>query len=99
MPAGRSVTLIVGAGGGFVRSVLLCHVNDRDNSPCGVGSLDELATELLKVGAVLSQMVEFHAAGRSAPDAAPIPEIAHSLIRAYLADVRRRHATRDTHAD
>ncbi len=55
--------------------------------------------QLLECGAVLSQlisgMVEFSASGRAAPDAAPIPEIAHSLIRGVLDDVAKRHSKRD----
>jgi hypothetical protein len=62
-------------------------------------ALDELATQLLECGGVLSQiishMVQFQAAGRSAPDAAPIPEVAHSLIRSVLRDVGKRHSKRD----
>ncbi len=55
--------------------------------------------QLLECGAVVSQlisgMVEFSASGRAAPDAAPIPEIAHSLIRGVLDDVAKRHSKRD----
>jgi predicted amidohydrolase len=62
-------------------------------------ALDDLTTQLLECGAVLSQlishMVEFQAAGRSAPDAAPIPEVAQSLIRGVLRDVGKRHSKRD----
>jgi hypothetical protein len=62
-------------------------------------ALDELVTELLECGAVLSQMisgmVQWEAAGLSAPDAAPIPETAHTLVRGVLGDVRRRHSRRD----
>jgi hypothetical protein len=62
-------------------------------------ALDDLTTRLLECGAVLSQlishMVEFQATGRSAPDAAPIPEIAHSLIRGVLRDVGKQHSKRD----
>jgi hypothetical protein len=62
-------------------------------------ALDDLVTELLACGAVLSQiishMVRFQASGRAAPDAAPIPEVAHSLIRGVLGDVRKRHSKRD----
>jgi hypothetical protein len=61
--------------------------------------LDTLVTELLECGAVLSQivgrMVAFQAAGRSAPDAAPIPEVAHSLIRGVLGGVAHHHSKRD----
>jgi hypothetical protein len=62
-------------------------------------ALDDLVTQLLECGAVLSQliagMVEFDRSGRSAPDAAPIPVVAHELIRSALGDVRRRHSRRD----
>ena len=62
-------------------------------------ALDELVFELLGVGAVLSQivghMVRSEAAGRSAPDAAPIPEIAHLLLRDVLGDLGKRHPARD----
>jgi hypothetical protein len=61
--------------------------------------VDELITQLLEVGGVLSQivsrMVEFRACGRSAPDAAPIPEIAHSVIRGVLDGIRKVHSKRD----
>jgi hypothetical protein len=61
--------------------------------------LDELTTQLLEVGAVLSQMishmVEFQAAGRSAPDTAPIPEVAHKLISGELGPIGKRYSKRD----
>jgi hypothetical protein len=61
--------------------------------------LDELVHELLECGGVLSQMisrmVEFEASGRGAPDAVPIPETAHKLIRDVSKDVRHRHSRRD----
>jgi predicted amidohydrolase len=62
-------------------------------------ALDELVSELLSCGAVLSQiiahMVRWEAAGRSAPDAAPIPTAAHSLLRGVLTDVAQRYSRRD----
>jgi hypothetical protein len=62
-------------------------------------ALDDLTTQLLECGAVLSQlishMVHLQAAGRSAPDAVPIPDVAHSLIRSVLRDVGKRHSKRD----
>jgi hypothetical protein len=62
-------------------------------------SLDELVTQLLECGGALTQiiagMVEYQASGRSAPDAAPIPEVAHSLIRGVLSGVQKRHSKRD----
>jgi hypothetical protein len=61
--------------------------------------LDELTTQLLEVGAVLSQlvsgMVRFQAAGRSAPDSAPIPEVAHQLVCSSLDEIAKRHSRRD----
>lgn len=72
------------------------HEHDGSQPP---DPLDTLVTELLECGAVLSQivgrMVQFQAAGRSAPDAAPIPEVAHSLIRGVLGRVQQRHSKRD----
>jgi hypothetical protein len=61
--------------------------------------LDDLVHELLECGAVLSQMisgmVEFEASGRAVPDTAPIPEIAHDLIRSVSTDVRHGFSRRD----
>jgi hypothetical protein len=61
--------------------------------------VDELVTQLLACGAVLSQiishMVAFEQSGRSLPDTAPIPEIAHGLLGSVLTDIRRRHSRRD----
>ena len=74
-------------------------MNNHVDSPRPAEPLDELVAQLLECGAVLSQlishMVQFDASGRSAPDAAPIPEVAHSLIRDVLGDVRKRHSRRD----
>jgi hypothetical protein len=68
----------------------------RSNHP---EPLDELVARLLECGAVLSQMVaamvEFQASGRSAPDAAPIPEVAHSLVRGELGGLVARHGKED----
>jgi hypothetical protein len=65
----------------------------------GVSAVDELVSQLLSCGAVLSQiishMVRFESSGRSAPDAAPIPDVAHELISGVLTEVRRRHSSRD----
>ena len=61
-------------------------------------ALDELATQLLACGAILSQIVSRMArnaaARRSAPDAMPIPDAAHEVILSAIADDLRRH--RDT---
>lgn len=63
------------------------------------GPLDELTAQLLECGAVLSQMVSHmvktEARGRSVPDAAPIPEIAQSLIRSVIGGVARRHTAKE----
>jgi hypothetical protein len=62
-------------------------------------ALNELVDQLLACGAVLSQMishmVRWEAAGRSAPDTAPIPTIAHSLIADVSKPVSHRHSRRD----
>lgn len=59
-------------------------------------ALDELTDQLLECGAALSQiighMIKSQASGRSAPDAAPIPEIAHGVIRSVLEDLADRHS-------
>jgi len=73
-----------------------------DRSPSchpAAGPLDELVIQLLDCGGALSQiisrMVSFQAAGRSAPDSAPIPETAHSIIRDVVDGVRKRHSKWD----
>lgn len=62
-------------------------------------AIDDLVGSLLDCGGVLSQiisgMVEWTASGRSAADAAPIPEIAHELIRSVATPVRHSHSKRD----
>ena len=64
--------------------------------------LDDLVSELLGCGAVLSQiigrMIEFEASGRSDPHAAAIPDVAHSVIRSVLDDVKGRHADAEIRA-
>ena len=74
-------------------------MSNQQDGPHVPDPIDELVTQLLECGGVLSQivsrMVEFQAAGRSAPDAAPIPEVAHSLIQGVLDGVRKRHSKRD----
>jgi hypothetical protein len=77
-------------------------MSDHMNSSPPPDALDQLVTELLACGAVLSQiishMLQFQAAGRGAPDAAPIPEVAHSVIRGVLGGVGKRHSKRDIKA-
>jgi hypothetical protein len=62
-------------------------------------ALDDLVDQLLDCGAVLSQivgqMIKVEAAGPSAPDAAPIPEIAHAVIRDALQDLPSLHPDHD----
>lgn len=62
-------------------------------------ALDELVSELLGFGVVISQMITHmircDAAGKAAPDAAPIPDVAHSVTCDVLADVVRRRSRRD----
>lgn len=61
--------------------------------------LDDLIDELLDCGGVLSQiitaMVEFQAGGRAAPDQAPTPEIAHSVIRGVSGGLAERFSPAD----
>ena len=72
---------------------------ERNNSTDLEGALDDLVTELLECGAVLSQiidhMVQFEAEGLSTPGTAPIPVMAHGLIRSVLTQVRHSHSRRD----
>jgi hypothetical protein len=61
--------------------------------------LEELANQLLECGGVLSQiisgMVRWEAEFGSPPEAAPIPDVARSLVADVLRDVRRKHSKRD----
>jgi len=74
-------------------------MTDPLDEPKPPDPLDDLVTELLDCGGVLSQiishMLSFRAAKRSAPDAAPIPEVAHSVIRGVVDDIHKRHSKRD----
>ena len=58
--------------------------------------LDVLVDQLLACGAPISQMMagmnEFEASGLSSPDAPPIFEIAHSLIRSAVDDLTDRYS-------
>ena len=64
--------------------------------------LDDLADELLECGAVLSQiisqMVRSAAAGRSAPDAAPIPDVARALVRDVISGLANTHSGAEINA-
>jgi hypothetical protein len=74
-------------------------MSEHNHSTDLEGALDDLVTELLGCGAVLSQiishMVRFEAEGLSTPDTAPIPAVAHGLIRGVLTQVRHSHSRRD----
>lgn len=71
----------------------------RHNDPQSDDALDELVCQLLSCGGVVSQlvshMVQFEAAGRSAPGTAPIPAVAHSLIRSVIDALGRRYSHPD----
>src|SRR5450755_2206982 len=68
----------------------------------GADPLADLTTELLECGAVLSQivshMVRWQAAGKSAPDAAPIPDVARKLIREVLGGLAHRYSAAEISA-
>ena len=59
-------------------------------------ALDDLVSQLLDCGGVLSQiisrMVQFNASGRAAPDIAPIPVVAHSLIHDTITDLAEQYS-------
>jgi hypothetical protein len=71
-------------------------------SPHQPDPLDALTEQLLECGAVLSQivshMVHFEAAGRSAPDAAPIPDVARRLVRDVIEGLAKRHSAAEISA-
>jgi hypothetical protein len=71
------------------------YMAERIHPPGSNDALDELVSQLLSRGAVLSQMAQWDAAGLAASDAAPIPMVAHMLIRGVLADARHRHSRPD----
>ena len=43
-------------------------------------------------------MVKTHATGKSAPDAAPIPTVAHELVGGVITDLTRRHSDEELKA-
>jgi hypothetical protein len=57
--------------------------------------VDRLVTSLLGCGGPLSSMVnsmvEYQASGRSAPDAPPIPEVAHRLVASVVQEAVGRY--------
>ena len=58
--------------------------------------LDRLVAQLLGCGGVLSQliqgMIDWEAEHPPPPDAVPIPETAHKLVREVLDEVRKRYS-------
>ncbi|MGI8505806.1 MAG: hypothetical protein ACR2MK_03200 [Solirubrobacteraceae bacterium] len=84
------------------RRQALTRITDHRNTSHPPDAVDELARELLESGGVLSQiishMIESEAAGRSASDAAPIPTVAHELIRDTLAGLKDCHSASDIRA-
>ena len=62
-------------------------------------ALDRLTTSLLECGGVLSQIVadmaRFQAAGLSAPNAVPVPEAAHAVVKDAIGALGHRHSRRD----
>jgi hypothetical protein len=76
-------------------------MTDQDASP-SVDALDALVAQLLACGGPLSQMIghmaKFEASGLPSPDAPPILEIAHKLIRDVNAELPQRHTERELRA-
>ena len=74
-------------------------MTDQPTSHHPPDALDDLVANLLACEGVLSQvishMVQFEASGHSVPDAAPIPEVAHSLIRSVVGPLAHDHSKRD----
>lgn len=72
----------------------LTHMSDLDALPTD-DCLDALVTQLIGFGGPMSQMIshmhEAEASGLSSPDAPPILEIAHKLIRDVVDDLADRH--------
>lgn len=70
-------------------------MTDQDAAPTA-DVLDALVDQLLACAAPISQMMarmhEFEASGLSSPDAPPIFEVAHSLIRSVVDDLTERYA-------
>jgi hypothetical protein len=74
-------------------------MTNSDDTRLPSDPLDELTAQLLACGGVLSQiishMVACAASGQSAPDAAPIPDVAHKLIRDVIDELAKRYSRRD----
>jgi hypothetical protein len=68
-----------------------------NQDPCPAHpAVDALVAQLLACGGALSQIIshmsEFEASGLSSPDAPPIIDVAHSLIRDVIRDLPERHS-------
>ena len=70
-------------------------MTDQESAPTR-DVLDVLVDQLLACGAPISQimarMQEFEASGLSSPDAPPIFDVAHSVIRSVVADLAERYS-------
>jgi hypothetical protein len=70
----------------------------QDESP-GADALDALVAQLLACGGALSQIIgrmqEYESSGLSSPDAPPILEVAHSLIRDVNGALLERHTDQE----
>jgi hypothetical protein len=70
-------------------------MTDQESAPTP-DVLDVLVDQLLACGAPISQimarMQEFEASGLSSPDAPPIFDVAHSLIRSVVEDLAERYS-------
>ena len=79
--------------GDFSRRTALICMTDAHATP---NALDALVAELLECGGALSQIVDhmyaFESSGLASPDAPPILEVAHSLVRSVLGEVSERHS-------
>ena len=73
-------------------------MNDQDATSTH-DALDALIDQLLACGGALSQIIgrmqEFEASGLSSPDAPPILEVAHKLIRDVNAALSERHTEQE----
>ena len=70
-------------------------MTDQDARPTP-DALGALIAQLIDCGGALSQIIshmcEFEASGLSSPDAPPMLEVAHSMIRSVLGDLPKRHS-------
>jgi len=73
-------------------------MTDQRSSPAA-DALDGLVAQLLDCGGALSQIIasmqEFEASGLSSPDAPPILEVAHALIRDVNAELPKRYTEQE----